>query len=262
MDPATAEAGLTTPVRFFQEIDSTNAEALRALRAGVAGPLWFVAESQIAGRGRRGRSWVSEPGNLFATLLLTDPLPQAKAPQLSLVAAVALHDAVAQAQPALAPRARLKWPNDLLIDGAKAAGILLEAGQGPDRAGIAIGLGVNCAHHPALAGRVTADLGAAGSIVTPAALFAALARAMDRRLADWREGEGFATIREAWLAAAAHRGETVLARIGLSDNAAPNEISGVFEDLDAEGCLILRKDDGTRARITAADIFPLAEAAR
>jgi BirA family transcriptional regulator, biotin operon repressor / biotin---[acetyl-CoA-carboxylase] ligase len=128
-------------------IDSTNAEALRRAWAGERGPLWIVAERQSAGRGRRGRSWVSPPGNLHATLLVSDPAPAALVPQLGFVAGLALHDAAAAAAPPLAPRLALKWPNDLLCGGRKIAGILVE-GEGDPVAAAAIGFGVNCREHP------------------------------------------------------------------------------------------------------------------
>src|ERR1700688_3440426 len=95
-------------------VDSTNAEALRRARAGERGPLWIVAKQQTAGRGRRGKPWMSPPGNLHATLLLTDAAPAAAAPQLGFVAGLALVDAAAAAAPALASRLALKWPNDML----------------------------------------------------------------------------------------------------------------------------------------------------
>src|SRR5512141_1498456 len=99
----------------FEMLGSTNAEALTLARAGERGPLWVSAASQTAGRGRRGRPWVSEPGNLYASLLLVDPAPAERAPQLSFVAALAVRDAIARATPALAPRLTFKWPNDVLL---------------------------------------------------------------------------------------------------------------------------------------------------
>src|SRR6266481_4556190 len=127
-------------VVFLDFVDSTNAQALRLARAGERGPLWIVAKTQTAGRGRRGRTWVSEPGNLYASLLLTDPAPPERFPELSFVAALALHDAIGGRTPGLASRLVLKWPNDLLIDRNKFAGILVE-GEG---VAVAIGVGVNC----------------------------------------------------------------------------------------------------------------------
>src|SRR5690349_8150314 len=99
-------------------LDSTNVEALRLARQGEHGPLWITARRQTAGRGRRGRSWISEPGNLYATLLLTEPGPVEHWPQLSFVAALAAHDAIVEVAPELAARLAIKWPNDILLDGA------------------------------------------------------------------------------------------------------------------------------------------------
>src|SRR5215470_17355290 len=110
-----------------ESVGSTNVEALARARAGERGPLWITARAQTAGRGRRGRQWVSEPGNLYATLLLVDPAPAERAAELSFVAALATHDAIVACAPALGARLAFKWPNDLLLDGAKVAGILIEA---------------------------------------------------------------------------------------------------------------------------------------
>ena len=102
----------------------------RCARAGERGPLWITAARQTAGRGRRGRAWMSEPGNLYASLLLTDPAPPAHLPELCFVAALAMHDAVAELRRRGWRRgSTLKWPNDLLLDGAKFAGILIEGGE-------------------------------------------------------------------------------------------------------------------------------------
>ena len=107
----------------FDTLGSTNAEALSRARAGERGPLWIMAARQTAGRGRRGNAWTSEPGNLYASLLLTDAAPAAHLPELCFVVALAVRDAVCTAAPALALELKLKWPNDLLLDGAKLAGI-------------------------------------------------------------------------------------------------------------------------------------------
>lgn len=131
----------------YEALGSTNAEALAHARAGERGPLWVTAKTQNAGRGRRGSTWVSAPGNLFATLLLTEPSPPKAAPQLSFVAALALHDAVAECAPQVGALLKVKWPNDLLFGGKKIAGILIEGESHPVFA-VAIGIGINCAAHP------------------------------------------------------------------------------------------------------------------
>src|SRR3569623_2467599 len=115
----------------YETLGSTSAEAQALARAGERGPVWITAARQEAGRGRRGKGWVSPPGNLYASLLLTDPAPPAVAAQLSFVAALALHDAIAECAPQLGPALKVKWPNDLLLGAAKIAGILIEAERGP-----------------------------------------------------------------------------------------------------------------------------------
>jgi BirA family biotin operon repressor/biotin-[acetyl-CoA-carboxylase] ligase len=233
----------------YDTLGSTNAEALVRARAGERGPLWITARTQTAGRGRRGSTWVSETGNLYATLLLTEPAPPAVASQLSFVAALALHDAVAECAPQLGPLLRLKWPNDLLLGGAKLAGILIEGGAEPVFTTV-IGIGVNCAMHPAGTPYPATDLAAAGALVTPEQVFAALSAAMARRLAQWSRGEGFAAIRTNWLKRAAGLGETI--RVRLPER----EFSGRFEGLDDAGRLLVDGPGGVTV-VTAGEVFGL-----
>jgi BirA family transcriptional regulator, biotin operon repressor / biotin---[acetyl-CoA-carboxylase] ligase len=247
LDPRASAAGVR--LLAYDEIDSTNAEALRLLRAGERGPLWIAAERQSAGRGRRGRRWVSVPGNLHASLLLTDPGPAEHWPQLSFVAALAVHDAVVELAPEIRPMLELKWPNDLLLSGAKVAGILIE-GEGREEEGaVAIGIGINCTAHPAEAAYPATDLAAGGASVTAAALLAALSVKMSGRLAQWNSGNGFATIRADWLARAAGLGENI--RVGLADR----ELAGRFEGLDDAGCLVLLGPDGEKTVVAAGDVI-------
>ena len=248
LDPAATGARLIV----LDTIGSTNAEALSRARAGERGPLWITARAQTAGRGRRGRTWVSEPGNLYATLLLTDPAPPERAAQLSFVAALAAHDAVATCAPALAARLGFKWPNDVLLDGAKLAGILIEA-EGTRPLLVAVGIGVNCRHHPAETDYPATDLAAAGAAVTAEDLFGALSVAMARRLREW--DTGFASIRAAWLARAGGLGGELTARLGARN------LTGRFETLDEAGRLVLRLPDGAVETIAAGEVFPVAPAA-
>ncbi len=202
-------------------------------RGGMREPVWITAQQQTAGRGRRGRTWVSPPGNLYASLLLPDPCAAALAPQLSFVAALALHHAVSEAAPALRGRLMLKWPNDLLLDDGKLAGILVEGETLADGAFTAvIGMGVNCAHHPeGLPYRAT-SLAAAGAPVESRALLEVLARALSARIAGWDRGAAFAAIREQWLARAWRFGEDVRLRT-------PEEASGRFAGIDQDGRLLI-----------------------
>jgi BirA family transcriptional regulator, biotin operon repressor / biotin---[acetyl-CoA-carboxylase] ligase len=247
LDPRAAAAGVRLVA--FDEIDSTNAEALRRMRQGERGPLWITADRQSAGRGRRGRSWVSPAGNLYASLLLTEPGPAEYWPQLSFVAALAAHDAIVEVAAELKPLLELKWPNDILLSGAKLAGILIEGEGREDEGGVAIGIGINCAAHPPETTYPATDLAASGASVASATLFAALSLKMLGRLAQWNRGEGFATIRTDWLARAAGVGQRI--RVALADR----ELAGRFEGLDEAGALILIDPSGEATLVQAGDVI-------
>ena len=240
------------PVVAFDSIGSTNAEAMERAADGEHGPLWIAAKTQTGGRGRRGRAWISEPGNLYASLLLTDPAPSAVLPGICFVAALALHDAVLDVTSGLAPAAlKLKWPNDLLLDGKKIAGILVEGISQGSTPSAVIGFGVNCKHHPGGTEFPAANLVDAGFPVEPAALLAVLGEAMSVRLKDWNRGVNFAAISKAWMLRAAGVNEAIEVR--LPDRT----IGGTFEALDPDGSLILRRADGSRETIHVGDVFPL-----
>jgi BirA family biotin operon repressor/biotin-[acetyl-CoA-carboxylase] ligase len=246
LDPRASTAG----VRLLSHdvLGSTNVEALRLTRQGERGPLWIVAKQQTAGRGRRGRSWTSDPGNLYASLLLTAPSPAEHWPELSFVAALAIHDAIVEVAAELKPLLAIKWPNDLLLAGAKLAGILIE-GEGGEEGAVVVGIGVNCASHPADTDHPATDLATAGTRTSPDTLMAALSAKMLGRLAQWNQGEGFSTIRADWLARAAGLGEDL--RVRLADR----EITGRFEALDERGGLVLRLPDGNATTVAAGDVF-------
>jgi BirA family transcriptional regulator, biotin operon repressor / biotin---[acetyl-CoA-carboxylase] ligase len=233
----------------YETLGSTNAEALARGRDGERGPLWITAARQTAGRGRRGNAWVSEPGNLYASLLLTAAAPAAHLPELCFVVALAVWDAVAAVAPALSASLKLKWPNDLLLDGAKLVGILIEAESIGGESITAAGIGVNCAHHPDSLAYPATSLAAQGLVVAPAALMAELSRSMVTRLAQWDRGAGFAMIRNGWLSHAAGLGGDIHVR--LSDR----EVSGTFETLDQTGRLTLRLPDGALESIAAGEVF-------
>lgn len=240
------------PVVAFDTIGSTNAEALDRARNDERGPLWIAAKTQTGGRGRRGRTWISEPGNLYASLLLTDPAPSAVLPGICFVAALALHDAVLDVTSGLAPASlKLKWPNDLLLDGRKIAGILVEGLSLNGTHTAVIGFGVNCRHHPEGTEFPAANLADAGFSIEPAALLALLGETMNVRLKEWNRGVNFAGVRSAWMLRAAGIGDAIEVR--LPDRT----IGGTFETLDPDGGLILRRADGSRETIHAGDVFPL-----
>lgn len=232
--------------------DSTNAEALR-LAPGLSGPAWIMAREQTAARGRRGRGWATPGGNFAGTLILRPKGGPAGAAQLSFVAALALYDALGDA---CGPAARLaiKWPNDVLLNGGKVAGILLEsAGAGASVQAVAVGIGVNLAVTPETAtlepGAVTpvSVLGETGHVVPPEEFLDLLAVAFARWQAQL-DTFGFAPIRNAWLARAARLGEPIVARTGGTEN------HGIFEGIDDSGALILKTPSG-RQIIPAADVY-------
>lgn len=208
----------------------------------MAEGLWLRAERQTAGRGRQGRGWVSPVGNLYASTLVKLQPHDPPAPTLALVAAVALHEAVE----AFGVRPQIKWPNDLLIDGAKLSGILLE------RSGdaVVIGLGVNLAHHPEDIDRPATSIAAiTGNAPDPDVFLLALAESFARWLYRWR-AEGLVPVRARWLEKAHPIGSALTAR--LPDSAS---IDGLFDGLDATGALRLRLADGSVHVIHAADVF-------
>ena len=216
-----------------------------AARCGLSRRRRPRAAAGAAERGFRSR------GNLYATLLLTG-LEQAAVAQLSFVAALAVHDAISEQAPSLAMRVSLKWPNDLLCDGRKVCGVLLE---GESVAGgdaiVAIGIGVNCAHHPGDAEYPATDLSSSGAAVSSDMLLLSLSRTIMTRLAQWRDGAGFSSIRTDWLARAEGLGRMIRVRLHNRD------LTGTFDALDERGYLLLRLADGSREAIAAGDVFPM-----
>ena len=236
----------------LEEIDSTNAEALRRAAAGLDGPHWFLARRQSGGRGRQGRRWHSMPGNLLATLLLTVRAPVCLLPQLSLVAALAAFDMVADALRKAGNQVEplLKWPNDLLLEGRKCAGILLEtASSGASAPHVALGFGVNLARAPEEEAVKATSLRHYGVELEPEAALGRLARAMLARLEQWDEGRGFGDTRQSWLRRAHKKGQELRVR----QPGVP--LSGTFETLDEDGALILRTGPDRTCRILAGDIW-------
>jgi BirA family transcriptional regulator, biotin operon repressor / biotin---[acetyl-CoA-carboxylase] ligase len=242
----------------LEEVGSTNTEAFRRAEAGERGPLWIVARRQTQGRGRSGRSWGSEPGNLYASLLETIACPPSAVHQISLLAGVAVIDAMrAAARGVRIPGLRLKWPNDVLIGQAKCAGILPECVSGADGKAVTavVGIGINLAWHPADIGKPATHLAAHGVDVGPDAMLQALAPAMQGWIHVWQGGAGFAHVRAAWLERAGPVGEAATVDTGTE------HIAGTFLDLDADGALLLRDAHGLQRKVTYGDVT-LAEPAR
>ncbi|WP_414471158.1 biotin--[acetyl-CoA-carboxylase] ligase [Microvirga sp. M2] len=240
----------------IEATDSTNDDALQAARSGDPGPLWIVSAEQRAGRGRHGRQWSSPQGNLYASLLLTDPCEPQHAPQLGFVAGLALHEAVEAVTGVGAPRLSLKWPNDLLLDGAKISGLLLEghrlAGHGP--LAIVIGFGVNVAFAPTGTPYPALALQTVRPGLTRADMFRALSASFAQTFAAWRNAarlnaaDPFGPIRRLWLERAAGIGQEVTLRLPAGEK------RGVFEGLDRFGRLQLKTVSGAEL-IDAGDLY-------
>jgi BirA family biotin operon repressor/biotin-[acetyl-CoA-carboxylase] ligase len=242
--PRAAKAGHR--VLVHAQLDSTNSEALRLARAGERGPLWIVAREQSAGRGRRGRTWISAPGNLTASLLLTETLTPAVAATLGFAACLAVHEACVALAPGL--RFALKWPNDVLADGGKVAGILLESETCGAGLALVAGFGINLAATPEGTEFPAASLAGLGHTVPAEAMFAALTDACTGFLETWQSGQGFGEIRRLWLDRARGIGQPISVRIGGRVE------SGIFETLDEQGRLMLRTASGSVA-VSAGDVF-------
>lgn len=239
-----AFAVLNDAIRHVAATGSTNADLLALAGSGAHEGSWLRADRQLAGRGRQGRAWISPEGNLYASTLVrlrpTDP----PAPGLSLVAGVALHEALA-AFLGNAARPVLKWPNDVLVGGAKVAGILLERSDDA----VVVGFGVNLATCPAGLGRPITSLADLGIPVAATDFVETLADAFARWLSLWR-GSGLATVRERWMAGAHPVGSA------LSVHAPDGDArQGLFDGLTGEGALILRLADGSRHVMHAGDVF-------
>jgi BirA family transcriptional regulator, biotin operon repressor / biotin---[acetyl-CoA-carboxylase] ligase len=236
-------------IRHFDEIDSTNDEARRLAQAGEQGPVWILADLQTKGRGRRGRVWHSPIGNLAASLFLRPEKSAAECAQLSFLSALAVADTIGRY--AASSDVRVKWPNDVLADDRKIAGILLESASaaGNRLDWLAIGIGINLAEHPEDTEFPATSLNGLG-IAPPSSrdTLGLLATSWARWYDVWMT-RGFEPIRDAWLARAARLGTRIRAR--LQDE----EIFGLFEGIDETGALILRESQNRTRHIAAGEVF-------
>ncbi|MCG7393916.1 biotin--[acetyl-CoA-carboxylase] ligase [Microvirga sp. ACRRW] len=240
----------------LEATESTNDDVLQAARSGDPGQLWIVAGEQRAGRGRHGRQWSSPQGNLYASLLLIDPCEVQHAPQLGFVTGLALHEAVEAVTGVGAPRLSLKWPNDLLLDGAKVSGLLLEGhrlgNNGP--LAIVIGMGVNVAFAPTGTPYPALALQSVKSSLTREDMFRALSASFAQTFSAWRNAarmnttDPFGPIRRLWLERAAGVGQEVTLRLPSGEK------RGIFEGLDKFGRLQLKTTIGVE-QIDAGDLY-------
>lgn len=245
----------------FDSVGSTSNEAANAARAGDVGDVWFCALQQTAGRGRRGRPWQSPHGNLAASLLIVPEADPAISATLGFVAGVALNRALAEIVPAAKlktgidgadlsnGRIALKWPNDVLADGAKLAGILLEAHKRPDGSmAIVIGIGVNVVAAPEGLPYPATSLRDLGLDTSAETMFGALSDAWVDTIETWNQGRGVTDVLKLWRQSAAGIGAEVAV------NRDGDIVRGIFETIDEAGRLIVRANDNSRIAITAGDV--------
>ncbi len=236
------------------EVDSTNDYAKRMAEAGEANPHWIYADTQTAGRGRRGREWVSPIGNLMATLYLPCQLPSIRGGEVAFVAGLAIDACVQDLLTGTAHVVAIKYPNDILVNGAKISGMLLETTTSPSAGAgnldwIAIGIGINLAHHPEDTPYPATSIAALiGNTPPPKDVLVQLADYFTQYFTLWQD-KGIAAILEMWRKRAHHIGKPIEVR--LHDKT----ISGTFESIDDTGTLILREAGGGCQHINTGDIF-------
>jgi BirA family biotin operon repressor/biotin-[acetyl-CoA-carboxylase] ligase len=242
----------------FDQVGSTNAEAMVRAREGERGPMWFVTTEQTAGRGRRQRAWIAPRGNLASTILEVIKVSPAVAATLGFAAGLSVEAALRKVSVEAALRSggadtlrfALKWPNDVLAGDKKLAGILLEAEAVADGGlAVVVGIGTNVVAAPEGTPTPATSLAALGVHIGAEELFAALADAWVEFRGIWDHGRGFAEIRRLWLERAARLGEKVEIQTGAA------AIEGTFDTIDETGCMIVRLADGRRVPVTAGEVY-------
>lgn len=229
----------------FDSIGSTNAEGLARAKAGEQGPLWLVTDQQTSGRGRRNRAWISPRGNLAASVLEVIDVAPALAATLGFAAGVAL----VQALRSFFVEAELKWPNDVLLRGAKLSGILLEAETVAEgRMAVVTGIGVNVVGAPPGVPYDATSLADAGFVLSAGQLFARLSDSWVEARRLWDNGRGMPELRTKWLTYAVGVGGPVTVQLG------GRNVTGIFETIDDGGHLIIATADG-RMPIASGDVF-------
>ena len=240
----------------FDKVGSTNTEAMARAREGERGPMWFVTTEQTAGRGRRQRAWVAPRGNLASSILEVMDVSPAVAATLGFAAGLSLESALqklsveANMRRAEPLKFALKWPNDVLAEGQKLTGILLEAeAVAGNRLAVVVGIGTNVIAAPEGTPTPATSLAALGVHVGAEELFRALSEAWVEFRGIWDNGRGFGDIRKAWLARAFGVGERVAIQTGTT------KVEGTFDTIDDTGCLIVRTTEGRRMPITAGEVY-------
>ena len=242
----------------FDQIGSTNAEAMSRARDGECGPIWFVTSEQTAGRGRRHRPWIAPRGNLASSILEVMDVSPAAAATLGFAAGLALESALRKLSIEASLRSAgsdvmkfsLKWPNDVLADKEKLAGILLEAeAVAGDRLAVVVGIGTNVVAAPEGTPTPATSLAALGIDIGAAELFTELSDAWAHFRGIWDNGNGFGEIRRLWLDRAAGLGQPVSVHLGGST------VTGTFDGIDETGCMVVSTSGGQRVPISAGDVY-------
>ena len=233
----------------FDQIGSTNSEAMARAHAGERGPIWFVTSEQTAGRGRRQRPWIAPKGNLASSVFETIDVAPAVAATLGFAAGLALEAALRAVAGSAGIGFALKWPNDVLAGPAKLTGILLEAeSQTGGGLAVVVGMGTNVVAAPEGTPMPATSLWALGVETSAEALFTGLSDSWAEYRGIWDQGRGFGEIRRRWLALAAGLGQPMAVHIGNAT------VSGIFDTIDDTGCMIIRTATGNRIPISAGDV--------
>jgi BirA family transcriptional regulator, biotin operon repressor / biotin---[acetyl-CoA-carboxylase] ligase len=235
---------IPTPVRHYTTIDSTNLEAHRLFANGERGKFFILADEQTAGKGRLERQWVSARGNLYSTLVLPVEVPVQHVPQIGFVVALAVAEVVAKFS---TTPPKLKWPNDVLVHGAKIAGILCET-ISTSPLTLAIGCGINVSHAPRDLTYPATSLIAEGSSVDRDTAFRAYDNALESYLASWDRGQNFSWIRNVWMKLAIGIGETITMTTGTQ------HLTGTFETITEQGAVMLKPPHGPPHILHAGDM--------
>lgn len=233
----------------LQETSSTNTLCLDYAAAGEAGDLWVTAEAQSSGKGSRGRDWQSQKGNLFASLLLTNPSEKSRLADLTFIAALSVREAIA-AFSSSSNNIQLKWPNDVMLNERKCSGILLESVSHHEATYVAVGIGVNCMHFPSQTLHPATSLFADGIEVSANRFFETLAKTMASNISIWNKGNNFSEIRSKWLEHAYRLGQEISVHIPGQE-----VINGSFASVNENGYMLLELSDGKLKQISTADIF-------
>lgn len=237
---------------IFDQIDSTNSEAIRLVKANVTGDFVIAAREQTAGRGQRGRLWESIPGNLHASLLLQSRLDINRLKELSFLTAVVLHKTILSFITKLkAPKVdvKLKWPNDVLINGKKIAGILLESIRYDDKNCVIIGVGVNTHFLPKINNNYITSLFNEGMILRHSDEFLhEFVINFDSYYKQWQFENNFANIKKEWMQNAYHLNENITLNDGMQ------KVTGIFKGIDNEGAICIALSDGKIQSFSSGDV--------